>query len=114
MDTVKLIKDAYKFLDNSASDNLEDLYKHYTTIYASDESGATPLSNKDFKKVYTRWINIKKQRGIDAFLALEEDFTSDSDELSEIYKKYLFTTLYPLEFSKFVTAYTNNSKLFKL
>lgn len=119
---VKLIKDIYNYLDKSVFDIPENLYTQYTTIYVGAPNGAsgasqegiTPLPLKDFKKVYTRWINNKKQQGIDDFLSQEEDFTSDSDELSEMYKKYLCTTEHPLDFSKFVTAYTNYSKQFKL
>jgi hypothetical protein len=113
MSTVKLIKDIYNYLDKSVLDIPENLYVPYTTIYVGQE-GLTPLSIKDFKKVFTRWTNNKKQQGIDEFLSQEEDFTSDSDELSEVYKKYTCTTDHPLDFSKFVTAYTNYSKQFKL
>jgi hypothetical protein len=115
MATVKLVKDIYKYLDKAVIDIPENLYVPYTTIYAGqDDPTLNPLFLRDFKKVFTRWINLKKQQGIDEFLNQEDDFTSDSDELSEVYKKYISTTAHPLEFSKFVTAYTNYSKQFKL
>ena len=113
MSTVKKVKDIYKFLDNAVLDLPENLYTPYTTIYADDPT-MTPVAPKDFKKVFTRWINLKKQQGIDEFLAQEEDFTTDSDELSEVFKKYVTTVTHTLDFSKFITAYSNYMKQFKL
>ena len=113
MSTVKKVKDIYKFLDNAVPDLPENLYTPYTTIYANDPS-LTPVAPKDFKKVFTRWINLKKQQGIDEFLEQEEDYTTDSDELSEVYKRYITTVTHTLEFSKFITAYSNYMKQFKL
>ena len=113
MSTVKKVRDIYKFLDNAVLDLPENMYTIYTTIYA-DTPELTPVALKDFKKVFTRWINLKKQQGIDEFLAQEEDFTTDSDELSEVFKKYVTTVTHTLDFSKFITAYSNYMKQFKL